>query len=380
MILEEPEPETTLLRRAREAAGLTQGEVRRRLAKARERRGKMPPKDASLKRMYTSWEKVGGVKPTDWIDELCEVFELPPSALIEGASGGPFTPIAPATQPSLLAVKSLDPAVIQLLEQQTDLYRMQDRVMGSAIIPQTEAHVANISGMLRNALPGKHAQAAGVALAEAAALAGWQALDAGNQQRSWDLHDIAKAAARESDNPTVYVHVAAQQAYALLDAQRPDDAVAVLNYVNSRENTTHVPPRLRAWLAAAHAEFLAAAGQRTQALRMLDLATDILPTGDSDPELPYLMLNQANLARWRGHCLARLGEDEAIADLNSALDGLASMTSRRAETGLRVDLALALQRKGDGHAARIEAQRAAELAGSTGSARQRARITRLLAS
>jgi len=30
--------------------------------------------------MYTSWEN-GGVLPTDWQEELCEVFELPPAAL-----------------------------------------------------------------------------------------------------------------------------------------------------------------------------------------------------------------------------------------------------------------------------------------------------------
>lgn len=98
---------------------------------------------------------------------------------------------------------------------------------------------------------------------------------------------------------------------------------------------------------------------------------------DSDPELPFLALNSTYLARWRGHCLARLGADEAVNDLNSALDGLAGGHFRRAEAGLRVDLALALKARGEEDGARTHAKRAEELAGNTGSARQRARIEKL---
>jgi hypothetical protein len=155
--------------------------------------------------MYTSWER-GDVLPTDWQDELCEVLELPPAALGFVPTSQPSTP--PALElPSLLNVVRLDPAVIQLLEQQTDMYRMQDRVLGAAIIPQTQAHVRNLENMLCTALPGKHLPDAAVALAEAAALAGWQALDAGDPRKAWDLHDIAKSAARQAENPASLAHV-----------------------------------------------------------------------------------------------------------------------------------------------------------------------------
>ena len=371
----EPDEAGSKLRRARLAAGMTQGDVRAKLVRARKMRGKMPPKEASLKRMYTSWES-GDVLPTDWQDELCEVFELPPAALGFVAFEVP-SPVLEV--PSPFDVSRLDPGVIRLLEQQTDLYRLQDRAMGAALIPQTEAHVRHLEQMVRNAMPGGHLPAAAVALAEAAALAGWQALDAGDLQKAWDLHDVAKSAARQGENPSVLAHVTAQQAYALLDAGRPTDAVELIGYASVPSITRKVPPRLRAWLAAANAEFLAAAGDRTAALRLLDQATDLLPGGDTDPELPYLMLNEANLARWRGHCLARLGEDQAVDDLTSALSGLQTLTSQRAETGLRVDLALALRKRGEVDSSRQQAKRAAELAGQTGSARQRARITRLLA-
>lgn len=49
-----------------------------------------------------------------------------------------------------------------------------------------------------------------------------------------------------------------------------------------------------------------------------------------------------------------------------------------AEVGLRVDLALAYQARGDVNAARMQAQLAADNADLTGSARQRRRIAALL--
>lgn len=370
----EVDDEPSKLRRARRAAGLTQGDVRAKLAQARKHRSKMPPKDASLKRMYTKWEG-GGVLPTDWRDELCEVFELPPAALGFVEVDSAAEPIA---LPEPFEVTRLDPAVIEMLDQQTDAYRMQDRVVGSALLPQTEAHVQHLERLLRNALPGSQLPTAAVVLAEAAALAGWQALDAGEPRKAWDLHDTAKAAARQGANPGALAHVTAQQAYALLDAGRPADAAELVEYARHTEGGAGIPPRLRAWLMAAHAEALSAAGDRTGTLQLLDLAAETLPSGDSDPDLPYLMLNGSNLARWRGNCLARLGDVEAIADLNTALENLGSHSSRRAESGLRTDLAMALQQRGELASAREHAQRAAELAGSAGSARQRARIARLV--
>ncbi|MER7011508.1 hypothetical protein ABT324_08785 [Saccharopolyspora sp. NPDC000359] len=366
---------TTPLKRARIAAGMSQGDVRARLREIRRKRGVMPPKESSLKRMYTEWEQ-GRVDPIEWRDELCEVFQLPPAAL-------GFVEVAPPPAievPSTLDVFRLDAELVEMLEGQTDHYRLMDRRVGSAIIPQTVAHVEHMQQVLRNALPGKHFSAAAVALAEGAALAGWQALDAGNITQAWDLHDIAKSAARQSDDPAALAHVTAQQAYALLDAGRPDDAVELVQYAHTPQTAKRVPSRLRAWLAAAEAEFLAAAGQGDQAKRLLDQAADLLPSGDSDPDLPYLMLNQTHLARWRGHCLARIGAREAVDALTSALGGDQALSSKRAESSLRVDLALALRSRGDLVGAKEHARRAGELAGRTGSARQRARIADLLAS
>jgi hypothetical protein len=66
-----------------------------------------------------------------------------------------------------------------------------------------------------------------------------------------------------------------------------------------------------------------------------------LPADTADPSLPFIFLNQAHLARWRGNCLARLGDAAAVQHSLAALAALdASFT--RAEAGLRCDLAEAM--------------------------------------
>jgi hypothetical protein len=85
-----------------------------------------------------------------------------------------------------------------------------------------------------------------------------------------------------------------------------------------------------------------------------------------------------HLARWRGHALARFGHPDAIAVLADALNRL-DPTFVRAETALRVDLATTLAANGDRDEARTHADHADRLATQVGSARQRRRITILMA-
>ncbi|GAA3757694.1 hypothetical protein GCM10022205_51480 [Spinactinospora alkalitolerans] len=227
-------------------------------------------------------------------------------------------------------------------------------------------------------LPGPNRSLLARALAEAASLTGWQALDTGEIQKAWRFYEIAKAAAREGENPAILAHVTAEQTYALLDSGRAEDALALVSYAH-RQQAHRLPALLRSWLFAAEGEVCAALGDEQETRRVLEEAARRLPTGPEDLELPFLMLNETHLARWRGHCLARLGAREAVEDLASALDGMQGAALGRAEAGLRVDLALALTAQGDVTEAQKHARRAADLAGRTGSARQRARIAKLLA-
>jgi hypothetical protein len=95
------------------------------------------------------------------------------------------------------------------------------------------------------------------------------------------------------------------------------------------EAGTGVPTRFQAWLCAAEAEVLAAANNMNNSLRGFDEATRLLPNDSAaiDPELPFIVLNAAHLARWRGNALAKLGDETAIDQLHTALIGTVSRVS-----------------------------------------------------
>jgi tetratricopeptide (TPR) repeat protein len=206
-------------------------------------------------------------------------------------------------------------------------------------------------------------------------LAGWQALDLGDVSTSWQHYEHSRSAAAQSDSIPHESHAAAEQAFVLIDAGATHDAVDLLDGARHRADTAS-PRILRAWLAAAHGEALAAHGDRTASLHAFDRAAELLP-GDPTDERPYVALDAVHLARWRGHALARFGHPDAITVLTNALNQL-DPTFVRAETALHVDLATALAANGDRDEARTHADHAAQLAAQVGSARQRRRITTLL--
>lgn len=350
----------------------------RELRAAAARRGITLPKDESLARRIAAWENQGGVVGDLYRELLCEVYQLP--ALELGLVEPPTTQdSAPPELVERLTFGRLDAGLVELLRGQTQGLRLLDRRLGAVtLLQQTSAHAEQIETLIRNALPNSYRAAAAVALGQAASLAGWQALDMGQLEQSWRLYETAKNGAREGENPSVLAYVRAEQAYVLLDADRGDDALSLVRDARGGDSSA-LPPVLRAWLNAAEGEMLAALGNRDEALRLLDAAADVLPNECGDPDLPFLMLNAGHLARWRGHCLARLGEASAIESLTTALDVMSEGQYARAEAGLRVDLAIALTARGDVRQARTHAQRAADLVGLTGSQRQRRRIGQLLA-
>lgn len=345
------------------------------LRAAAARRNQRLPKDESLSRRIAVWENQGGVVGDFYRDLLCEVYGLTAAEL------GLIEPVAPPT-PAAFELSErqtftrLDGGLVELLRDQTQSIRMLDRRLGgAAIYRQTTAHVENIEQLIRHALPDRRREAAADELGQAAALAGWQALDLGKLDDAWRLHELAVAAARESGQASGLAYARAQQAYVLLDAEQPADAHALISSAIEQSGAS-VPTVLRAWLHAAEGEALAILGDRDGTFRALDAAAAALPEA-SDADLPYVMLDAGHLARWRGHCLARLGEESAIEDLTAALGAMGQGRYGRAEVSLRVDLALAFDARGDASQARVQARRAAELAGRTGSQRQRRRIGQL---
>jgi tetratricopeptide (TPR) repeat protein len=276
----------------------------------------------------------------------------------------------------LRAASRVDAGVVRLLREQLNATRRLDRQLG-AIVAHDEVvtKAEQVTRLMNHSLtPATREQLAAV-LSELQTLAGWQALDLGAVGESWQQYERGKLAAREPANPSFAAHTEAGQAFVLIDLGNTTSAVELLADIRSR--TTRTTDRaLRAWLAAAHGETLAANGQRSESLQAFDTAAALLPDDPTDDEGPYLALDAVHLARWRGHALARVGDPEAVDVLVSALDQL-DPTFTRAETALRVDLATAYVSTGEHDQARAHLAQAEALATDIGSARQQRRLAQL---
>jgi tetratricopeptide (TPR) repeat protein len=292
----------------------------------------------------------------------------------------------PTAGPSVLAeaadlltqmatAKAVGPRAAAAYATQVDTIRVLDRQLGApTALVQLRAVTQSIEQLLCHALMPSAREPLAAVLADAATLAGWQALDLGDVKQAWSLHETAKAAAREAGDAPALAHAMGQQAYVLLDAGASTDAVQLVQA--AQQPSRSYPPVLSAWLSAAEAEACAAihddAGSRTA----LDNAASVLPSGDGLLALPYLVLDEAHLARWRGNVLARLGDDEATTDLYRALAEM-DPTFTRAQASLECDLAQAHIKRGELAEARRHVARARQLARQTGSIRQRRRIDAL---
>jgi transcriptional regulator with XRE-family HTH domain len=281
-----------------------------------------------------------------------------------------------ALERELASARAADPGVAKLFVSQVEGVRQLDRRFGAAqLLPGLQSQVDHMESLLHfSASPGARTALA-AALTEAATLAGWQALDLGNYRQSWRLHETAKSAAREAGAPALLAHATAQQAYVLLDLGRAREAVEQVEYARA-EAGGWLPPLMDTWLYAAQAEAHAAADEDAACRAALDRADAARPRDPADPALPFLFLAGPHLDRWRGNCLATLGADEALQDLTASLDAMDGFN--RAEAGVRCDLAVVLQRRGEIDEARRQASLAQELALITHSERQRRRIERIL--
>jgi tetratricopeptide (TPR) repeat protein len=238
-------------------------------------------------------------------------------------------------------------------------------------------HLTTVQTALSHAILPSIRRPLAAVLADAAALAAWQALDVGAINRAWTYHETARYAALEARDPVLLAHAMAQQAFVLVDI---GELLAAQELVAEawREAGRQLPSRFQAWLHAAEAEVAAASGEQEQTARSFDRAATSLPSNDEavDPDMPFIVLNEAHLARWHGNALARLGVHDAVSELYKALnDG--GTASDRAAASLRCDLAQALSKQGNYAEARIHAVEARRLARRSGSVRQRRRIDRL---
>jgi tetratricopeptide (TPR) repeat protein len=134
-------------------------------------------------------------------------------------------------------------------------------------------------------------------------------------------------------------------------------------------------PRLQAWLAAAHAEASAIAGNAEDARRALDQADEAfqrVEPGSGPRWLSYF--DQSHLVRWKGHSLVLVGQPETtLAILHEALDSV-DASFVRARAGALVDLATLHLRQGEVDATCSVLAEAFRLTRQTQSAKNHRRI------
>jgi transcriptional regulator with XRE-family HTH domain len=277
----------------------------------------------------------------------------------------------------LTIARTVDAGTVALFRQQVENARHVDRRFGGiTVLDELRSQMNQIERLLDySTMRGQREALAGV-LTEAAALAGWEALDRNAIRQSWEHHERAKDGARAASSPLLLAHSLAQQAFILIDIGEVGEAVGQLGEARAlAENTA--PALLRSWLAAAHGEGLAADGQRDEALRAFDVADKLLPTDPMNADLPFLFLAGGHLDRWRGNAMSKLGEPDAIDQLSNALP-LVPSDFTRAKAAMLVDLAYAYAAAGNREAALMHARQAKRLAMQIKSDRQLRRLNGLI--
>jgi tetratricopeptide (TPR) repeat protein len=277
----------------------------------------------------------------------------------------------------LTIARTVDAGTVALFHQQVESARHVDRQFGGiSVLDELRSQMTQVERLLDySTMRGQREALAGV-LTQAAALAGWEALDRNAIRQSWDHHERAKAAARAAESPLLMAHSLAQQAFVLIDIAEMDAAVEQFAEARTLAEPS-APALLRSWLAAAHGEGLAAAGRRDDALRAFDAADQLLPAEPVNADLPFLFLAGGHLDRWRGHAMSRLGEPDAIDQITHALPRLPADWTR-SRTSMLVDLAYAYAAAGDREAALTHARQAKSLAMQIKSDRQLRRLNGLI--
>lgn len=271
---------------------------------------------------------------------------------------------------------AVDDQAIYTLAEQTNQIRRIDRMLGAqAADLQLQSHLKTLTSLRSFSIsPSTREQLADL-FCDAAALAGWVTLDLGDVAQAWRHHEAAKDAGRETGSAVALAHALAQQAYVLLEIGKNADARQLAEYAVSVGGNT-IPPVLAAWLQAVVGEVAAISGDVSGSNRYFEMAARTLPNDPADPAVPYIMLDEFHLARWRGTAFARLGDEAAISELHYALTGMDS-SFVRAKAQLHVELAHSLIAARHEDEALRQVAQAKALAVKVGSLRQRRRVREL---
>jgi len=377
-MLKRPYPGDSPLRSARSARGWSQAYVIHKIEDFARRHVLSIASAASLRVYMSEWENGRRKVSEPYRSALRTIYGLTDHELFSVRDGETVGSTEDDLVARIEAAHVVDRRLIVALMEQTETLRNIDRALGaSALLDQLEAHVINLIRLQKHTMLPESRSSIGRALAGAATLSAWLALDSGAVDRAWDRYALARSSASEAADLAHLVHCMGEQAFVLSDAGKWHLSVE-LSDAAVRRAGANVSPRIRAWLYACNAEFNALCGREKECRRALETADRVLPrdTEVRDPDLPSIFLDRHHLVRWRGHTLAMLGDSAAIDALEESVRTIDS-TFTRAEASLRCDLAYAYLACGELSEARAEVERARHLANRTGSVRVYRRLSRL---
>lgn len=363
------------LRGAREERGWSQSQLIGALERAAIRHERRLPDRVTTKSLISRWEN-GRAKPDPWYRQLLR--EALGKDDTELGFEKPNDDVVPAAD-ELRAQLNLQPGAIDLLavslRQQTESIRLQDRQYGApTLLEQTRCHVTNIERHLTHSVFEDDRRALARLLADAAALAGWQAHDLLALEQAWRFFECSTGAARLAEDLPLWVFAQIEQAQVLSELGSPLEAAIVAENAYERV-LADVAPAVQCWTAAGTSELLALAGRESDSRAMMSIA-DSLSASLLEPLPPYLVFGPLHLERWMGHILVILHDDEALPLLERADAGY-DLTFARAGASLNLDLAIAHTRRGDTERARSHKQLAEQYALRVGSRRFLMRIRSL---
>ncbi|QWC86586.1 helix-turn-helix domain-containing protein [Nocardioidaceae bacterium] len=367
---------TNRIKDARLQHGWSQTQLITELTKAGARKGTKLPSRETLKSRVSRWEN-GRAVPDDFYRSLLREVLGRDDVELGFVDAGITTRLGAEDElKNRLSLERVpDPELLSLLAGQTEAIRRMDRQYGAGqLLEQMRGHVAHLEDLVHFAAFDAVRAAYARLLADAAALAAWQALDLGGLQQSYRLYETANRAASAAGDRELHAFVRMEMAHVLADLGYLDDAAQLAHDVWGTFKND-VGGALRCWLVSAVGEMLAHAGKATEARSALALAERLSPALDGDRPT-YLVFNDVHLHRWTGHSLAMMGDVAADSLLRQARSDM-DKTFTRAAVSLGVDLAQCALLTGDRERADIELRDAEASAHKIGSLRQLGRVATL---
>ena len=236
----------TALQQARLDLGLTQSQVIDHPTRLARRRGIALPSHESIRSRLSAWEN-GRATPDSVYASLLRTLYGRTDAELGFISRDNVTRPAHSHDEAMMEIRArlacssgVDGDLIARLDRHTHELRLLDRRLGAAtILDQISAHITTVRQLMMHTIHTKDRQALARIIADAAALAGWQALDTGATIRAWQYFDMARGCGYEAGDPAVLAHALGEQSFALSDLGHHRDAVALLDEASA---VPRIPP------------------------------------------------------------------------------------------------------------------------------------------